>query len=49
VKSYYQVLTSSNVDFPWKSNWRVKAPSKVVFFFFVDSGIIGIRENIDIG
>jgi hypothetical protein len=33
VKSFYEVLTSLNgSSFPWKSIWRVKAPSRVAFF-----------------
>jgi hypothetical protein len=33
VKSYNHVLTSQNgSSFPWKSIWRVKAPSWVAFF-----------------
>jgi hypothetical protein len=33
VKSYYHVLTiPTGSPFPWKSIWRVKAPSRVAFF-----------------
>jgi hypothetical protein len=32
VKLFYKVLYSANHHaFPWKSNWRVKAPSRVAF------------------
>jgi hypothetical protein len=35
VKSFYKVLTTQeDSSFPWKSIWRVKAPSKVFFLFF---------------
>ena len=33
VKSYYQVLSTLVwFTFPWKSNWKVKIPSRVAFF-----------------
>jgi hypothetical protein len=45
VKSFYHVLTiSTGFPFPWKSIWRVKIPSRVVFC--VDGNF---REDIDVG
>ena len=33
VKSFYRVLHAGNAqNFPWKSIWRVKVPTKVAFF-----------------
>ena len=33
VRSYYQVLTKSfNQSFPWKTVWKSKVPSTIVFF-----------------
>jgi len=37
VKSYYHMLTiPTGFPFPWKSIWRVKAPSRVVFFMWTE-------------
>ena len=35
VKDYYSLLVGSNdCCFPWKSIWKRKIPSRVVFFVF---------------
>jgi hypothetical protein len=48
VKSYYHVLTiPTDSMFPWKKIWRVKAPSKVVFFVWTTTlGKILMLDNL---
>jgi hypothetical protein len=48
VKSYYEVLIRKNgPSFPWKSIWRVKAPTRVAFFVWsVALGKILTHDNL---
>jgi hypothetical protein len=48
VKSFYKVLTSQDgPSFPWKSIWRVKAPSRVAFFVWTAAlGKILTMDNL---
>jgi hypothetical protein len=47
-RSFYHVLhVPSEVCFPWKSIWRVKAPPRVVFFIWSAAwGRILICDNL---
>jgi hypothetical protein len=48
VKSFYKMLISQDgFSFPWKSIWRVKAPSRVAFFVWTAAlGKILTMDNL---
>ena len=46
VKDYYNILVGSNdYCFPWKSIWKQKIPSRVVFFVWTGATCARVMVN----